>query len=125
MGHIRRAASPRCTHLSNTLTAMTSVLPQIIFTTQAIDDLIRLRAFLATRNPAAAEKAKNTLLESLNGLKQFPLANRPVPNLAFTHDLVIKFGTNGYIARYRYEPLGDVTILRIRHQRECGFDDGL
>jgi plasmid stabilization system protein ParE len=104
---------------------MTSVLPQIIFTTQAIEDLIRLRAFLATRNPVAADKAKSTLLESINGLKQFPLANRPVSDLPFIYDLVIKFGSNGYIARYRYEPLGDGTLLRIKHQRESGFEDNI
>jgi plasmid stabilization system protein ParE len=93
-------------------------MPRVIFSEAALEDLVRLREFLASRSPEAAEKAKSQVLHGLKSLAQFPESNKPVNNMPHQRELVIKFGARGYVARYRYERGGDVVVLRLRHQRE-------
>lgn len=93
-------------------------MPHVIYTQRALEDLIRLREFLQDKSPEAAEKAKATLLQNLASLGHFPESHKPVPDMPFHRDLVIKFGARGYVARYRYERGGDVVVLLVRHQRE-------
>jgi toxin ParE1/3/4 len=39
-------------------------------------------------------------------------------------ELLISRGRSGHIALYRYDPGADaVLVLRVRHQREGGFDE--
>ena len=39
-------------------------------------------------------------------------------------ELLISRGSSGYVALYRYDPATDVVlVLRVRHQREEGFDE--
>lgn len=96
-------------------------MTRVIYTQPALQDLIRLRAFLATKSSAAASKAKRAIIDTLTALPNFPESHKPVASQAHQRELVIKFGSMGYIARYRYERGGDVVVLRIRHQREDAF----
>jgi plasmid stabilization system protein ParE len=93
-------------------------MPSLIFSQDSIIDLQRVKEFLATKNAAASDRAKLKILADLKALPHFPEAHRPVIGLAHQRELVIKFGSYGYIARYHYERGGDVVILRIWHQRE-------
>lgn len=93
-------------------------MPRVIYTQRALEDLVRLRKFLQDKSPEAADKAKATLLQSLASLERFAELHKPVPDLPFHRELVIKFGARGYVARYRYERGGDVVVLLVRHQRE-------
>lgn len=93
-------------------------MPRLIFSQDSIADLQRLHEFLASKNTAASERAKQKILADLKALPQFPEAHRPVQGMAHHRELVIKFGSYGYIARYQYERGGDVVVLRIWHQRE-------
>jgi plasmid stabilization system protein ParE len=101
----------------------TACMPRLKFSPASITDLARLREFLAAKNEAAADKAKQEIIGRIEALPHMPEAHRPVEGLPFLRDLVIKFGASGYIARYRYERGSDILILRIRHQREAGFDE--
>jgi len=94
-------------------------MPRLIFKPEALDDLVRLRQFLATKNVNAAEKAKAEIVKFLKTLPLRPEAYRPVMDQPFLRDMVIEFGGYGYVARYHYKRGGDIVILRIRHQREC------
>ncbi len=98
-------------------------MPQVIFTADAVGDLLRLREFLLGKSPEAAQRGKAAIVESIQRLALMPEAHRPVADLPHTRELVIKFGATGYLARYRYQRGGDIYILRIRHQREAGFGD--
>lgn len=93
-------------------------MPRLIFTEASIADLQRLHEFLATKSTAASERAKQKILQDLKALPHFPEAHKPVPDVPYQRDLIIKFGSYGYIARYHYERGGNVVILRIWHQRE-------
>jgi len=93
-------------------------MPRLIFSENAIRDLIRMQEFLREKSPEAALRARNTILASLNSLIDFPEANRPVSEVPGHRELVIKFGSGGYVARYHYTFGSDVVVLFVKHQRE-------
>ncbi len=96
-------------------------MPHIIYSSKALVDVRRLRAFLEGKNPRAARAASEAIAEALNLLADFPEAGRPVlsdpPGL---RDLFIVFRNSGYIARYRYDGRS-VLVLAVKHTREAGF----
>ena len=46
---------------------------------------------------------------------------RPVDGKMYHREAIIDCGNSGYIARFRHLPPGDITIARIKHQKEDGF----
>ncbi len=96
-------------------------MPYITYSSNALADVKRLRAFLQGKSPRAARAASEAIAEALNLLTDFPEAGRPVlsdpPGL---RDLFIEFGNTGYIARYRYDSR-TVLVLAVKHAREAGF----
>jgi hypothetical protein len=60
--------------------------------------------------------------EAFMPLKHSHMIGRPVEDYDDLRELVINFGTTGYLALYRFEPsLDAVTILAIKHQREDDY----
>lgn len=96
-------------------------MPQVIFAPAALRDLERLREFLRPKNPAAAERAAEAILQGIQELGKFPHIGRPVEELPEEYrEWLIDFGDSGYIARYRLD--GDtVVVLTLWHQKEAGF----
>jgi len=47
---------------------------------------------------------------------------RPVEGKMYQREAIIDFGSSGYIARFRHLPNGDITIARIKHQKEDDFN---
>ena len=88
---------------------------------RALADLQRLREFLRKKNPLAARRAGQTIIESLRVLGLQPQIGRLLEDMPVEYrEWVIDFGGSGYVARYRVDDEG-VTILAIRHQKEAGF----
>lgn len=95
---------------------------RVTYTPGAIRDLQRLRDFLLTKNPAAANRAADAILQSVKLLGHQPHMGRPVDSMSDEyHDWVIDFGGSGYVVRYRYDSSKLVSVLAIRHQKEAGF----
>lgn len=93
-------------------------------TPRAIRDLNRLRIWLQTKNPLAAQRAGFTLDKALQGLVHYPEANRVYRQNPRFRELIIPFGGDGYIALYEYFPDKSlVHILAVRHQKEDYFDE--
>lgn len=89
------------------------------YTSAARSDIKRLYAFLLKRDPVAAEKAIDVIIRTIEGLGEFPFAARKAPgDNSFLRELVIPFGSAGYIALFEIEDQHTVTILALRHQRE-------
>lgn len=89
---------------------------KIVFTPQSIEDLIRLREFLAIKNPAAAKKTANTLVDGIKKLKRFPYIGVQVnsaPDPKILRDLIL----GNYIVRYLILDKV-INILRMWHHRE-------
>jgi plasmid stabilization system protein ParE len=98
-------------------------MPPLRFSPQAIEDLIRLRNFLAEKSIPAANMARDTIAERIENLPSRPEGYKPVEDYPELRDMVIKFGAGSYIARYRYVRGSEIVILRVRHEREDAFTD--
>lgn len=85
------------------------------FTRQAREDVIRLAAFMAERDPALAVRVTRLLLEAARSLETFP--NRTMRLGDGRRELFVRFGASGYLLRYRVRGR-TVTVAEIRHGRE-------
>lgn len=87
---------------------------------RAVTDLGRIFEFIAERDPTAALATIKDVREAVAVLARHPLIGR----LVDTHcrELVISKGRTGYVALYRwFEATETALVLRIRHQREAGY----
>lgn len=86
----------------------------------AFQDLERLEDYLAEVDDPMAGFLLPFIMEALAILALQPGIGRPVEG--HQRELIIRRGRGGYLARYNYQcPIGHVTVLRIRHQREAGY----
>lgn len=82
-------------------------------------DIERLFAFLAQRDISAARDALAAIDRAAELLREFPFACRKAdPQNPFLRELVISFGSNGYVALFEIDDETTVTVLAVRHQRE-------
>ena len=95
---------------------------QIRFTKAARDDIKRLYAFLLVQDIQAAKRALEAINKAMELLKTFPFTCRKAKtDNPFLRELIISFGTNGYVALFEIEEEKTVTILAVRHQREDDY----
>ena len=91
----------------------------ILFSSDALSDVERVRDFLGARNPDAAKRAMATIWQSLENLELFPNLGRPTEDQDI-RQITVPFGGSGYIVRYSVFPEdGSLLILRIWHGREA------
>lgn len=93
---------------------------KVVWLDSAVDDVVRLRAFIQQHNPTAAAKAAQRLIEAAKLLEAHPNLGKPVDTLPSYRDLGIRFGASGYVLRYRIHD-DVVYVAHIRHYRESGF----
>lgn len=87
----------------------------------AEDDLLRLFDFLLEKDLAAAERAREAIARGLEFLELFPFSCRKAiggDGNPFLRELVIPFGSSGYVALFEIDGRDTVTLLAVRHQRE-------
>jgi plasmid stabilization system protein ParE len=84
---------------------------------EALDDVDRLFNFLFEKNPPAAERMTDTLINGTRQLEQFPDSGRPMNDSLGLRELFVPFGGSHYVLRYRL--IGsDATIIRVWHHME-------
>ena len=59
--------------------------------------------------------------DALQKIAVMPERFRPVEGRMYHREAIIDFGSSGYIAWSRHLPNGDITIARIKHQKEDDF----
>ena len=92
---------------------------RVRFTREAEEDLGRLFDFLLERDPNAAEQALAAIGHAVELLRFTPFACRKVlRDNPFLRELVIPFGSAGYVALFEIESKATVTVIAVRHQRE-------
>jgi len=92
---------------------------RVRFTPEAEDDLLRLYDFLLEKDLRAAERAIRAIEEATGLLRFSPFSCRKVlRDHPFLRELVIPFGSAGYVALFEIEGERTVTVLAVRHQRE-------
>ena len=94
---------------------------EIIWFPAAVKDLDRLRNFIKSENPRAAQRAAERIIEGVRILQHNPEAGIPVIILTDFRDLLLSFGTGEYIIRYRREVSDRVVIIRVCHSKEDAF----
>lgn len=89
------------------------------FTPEAEEDLIRLYDFLLGVDITAAAHALEAIKHSIELLHFSPLSCRKArPENPFLRELIIPFGSAGYVALFEIESGDTVNVLAVRHQRE-------
>ncbi len=94
---------------------------RIRFTLEAEDDLMRLFDFLLEQDVATAAKAETAIYKALELLEIFPFSCRKADDETphtLLRELLIPFGSTGYVALFKIENDQTVTITAVRHQRE-------
>ena len=72
-----------------------------------------MKAFVAERDPAAAERVTEKLVESLRALAEQPLTGRSLEELPAR-----QWVAGDYVARYVVRGTDKVVVVRIWHGRE-------
>jgi plasmid stabilization system protein ParE len=96
-------------------------MPSIKYSAQAIADLQRLHDFLATQDKEVAKRAVSVIRDALQKISTMPERFRPADGKIYHREAIIDFGSSGYIARFRHLPNGDITVARVKHQKEDDF----
>ena len=99
---------------------------RVRFTREAEEDLVRLYEFILDREVAdwvLAERALEAIRRAISGLEHSPFSYRKASDRGspFLRELVIPFGSTGYVALFEIEGSDVVTVLAVRHQREDDY----
>ena len=89
---------------------------KLVYTDVAIDDLKRLREFIAVHNPAAATRIATELVGKIGLLPDFPKMGTPV-EMAPVPDSVRDMVFGKYVVRYSLHASA-IIILRVWHSIE-------
>ena len=89
---------------------------KLVYSKEAIEDLMRLREFIMQKNPEAAKRIAGELLARMQQLCLFPTMGKSV-QLAPTPDSIRDFEFGDYTVRYAIHD-GAKTVLRLWHHLE-------
>jgi plasmid stabilization system protein ParE len=92
----------------------------------AFDDVERLFEHLVDRartaeDLALAHRARDSILDSLQGLSASPFIYRKSASNPFLREMLIPFGRSGYAALFEIDDAKTVTVLAVRHQLEDDY----
>lgn len=92
---------------------------RVRYTQGARDDLLWLYGFLLGQDMKAARCARDAIAKAMDFLRDFPFSCRKAStDDPFLRELIIPFGSAGYVALFEIEDGATVTTLAIRHQWE-------
>jgi plasmid stabilization system protein ParE len=94
----------------------------IHYTDEAFRDFDRLYDYLIVRDIDLADRAFAAMRKAIELLEDFPFSCRKAsPENSFLRELVIPFGSAGYVLLFEIGDRETVTILAVRHQREDDY----
>lgn len=96
------------------------------YSASARDDLTRLYEYLLDRATSVedldlAERALGAVTDAVESLKRSPFIYRKADDDPFLRELLIPFGSSGYVALFEIEDAATVTVLAVRHQLEDDY----
>jgi plasmid stabilization system protein ParE len=95
---------------------------RVRFTPAAEEDLLRFYDFLLEKDLAAAQRALDAIKWAVEMLRFSPFSCRKtLTDNPFLRELLIPFGSAGYVALFEIESSDTVSILAVRHQREDDY----
>jgi plasmid stabilization system protein ParE len=90
----------------------------------AREDLLRLHEFLAVHDLDVAHRALETIQAAVEAMSRHPFICRRVQQEGFPSDwreLIISFGSSGYLALFEITSDDEVAIMAVKHQRESDY----
>ena len=97
-------------------------MARVRYTRASREDLKRLYGFLLEQDRASAEQALATIEKAVALIAQFPFSCRKAAaDNPLLRELLVSFGSAGYVLLYELEDADTVTILAVRHQREDDY----
>lgn len=91
---------------------------KLTYSPEAIQDLVRLREFIAQNNPSAANRMASELVTRIEHLCAFPEIGRAIEQkLPKSQSSIRDFNFSNYVVRY-LSHADSLTILRIWHHYE-------
>lgn len=85
-------------------------------------DLERLFGFLVEHDVTAALRAREAIETAYGLLAEFPFACRMVKEgNPFLRELLVPFGSAGYVMMFEIGDRATVTVAAVRHQREDDY----
>lgn len=95
---------------------------QLRYTDEALEDFDRLYDFLIAYDVNLAERAYQAIQNALLMLEEFPFSCRKASgDNALIRELLVPFGSSGYVVLFRIDNDKVVTIAAVRHQREDDY----
>jgi len=94
---------------------------RVRFTPEAKQDLDRLYDFLLEKDLDLADEAVEAIAQAVILLETFPFSCRKAAGGSrgpFLRELIVPFGSAGYVLLFEIEGRDAVTVLAVRHQRE-------
>lgn len=96
------------------------------YSQSARGDLARLYEYLLDRAATVedldlAEEALTAITGAVESLRRSPFIYRKAEADPFLRELLIPFGSSGYVALFEIEDASTVTILAVRHQLEDDY----
>lgn len=96
------------------------------YSQSARNDLARLYEYQldharTTKDLELAERALVAITGAVESLKRSPFIYRKADDDPFLRELLIPFGSSGYVALFEIEDAATVTILAVRHQLEDDY----
>ena len=89
---------------------------KLVYTDEAVEDLKRLREFIAVHNPSAAGRIATELVSKIELLPGFPRMGTPV-EMAPVPDSIRDIVFGKYVVRYSVH-VSAIIILRVWHELE-------
>ena len=96
-------------------------MPRLIWSPEALADVLRLYRFLAEKSPDAARRAASAIRDGMQIVADHPDVGRPVDDMdPEFQEWPISFGASGYVVLYRLQP-ETALVVAVRHQKEVEY----
>jgi plasmid stabilization system protein ParE len=95
---------------------------EIKWTARACEDLDRLYTYMLDRDEEAAGRAYDAIVKAMAVLQDFPFSCRKASDeSSVLRELIVSFGSAGYVVLFKIEDSKTVIIAALRHQREDDY----
>ncbi|WP_332305729.1 type II toxin-antitoxin system RelE/ParE family toxin [Rhizobium sp. GR12] len=95
---------------------------KVKLTAKGRNDIKRLYTYLLDHDEEAADRALEAITSAIDMLHDFPFSCRKASaENSLIRELLVPFGSSGYIVLFRIDGPETVTIAAVRHQREDDY----
>ncbi|MBP1850242.1 type II toxin-antitoxin system RelE/ParE family toxin [Rhizobium halophytocola] len=92
------------------------------YTQTALNDFDRLYDYLIMYDLDLAARAYEAIAPAISQLEHFPFSHRKAPgDDALLRELLVPFGSSGFVVLYRIDGADVISVLAVRHQREDDY----